>query len=180
MLTDEDKNHIRMEELFREEVRCELARQNNESKSWHDGLFESTRSRFLATAFVIPLFIWIHAYFQAGIQESKVEAAFIERIELEARERIAGNVVLLKQERPMFFTNINASYLYPEFKGWGMSVLLVELSQKSDSLPSQPLEKMKQAVRRGDARQVMQSAEALGWIENNGAQQNASRGKITR
>ncbi|WP_254274983.1 hypothetical protein [Halomonas sp. 3H] len=165
MLTDEDKYHIRLEELFRQEVRSELASQSDESKSWHENLFESTRSRFLATAFVIPFFIWMHAYFEAEIQERKSEAAFVERIELEVRERIAGNAILLKQESPMFFTNINAFYLYPEFKGWGVSVLLIELSNKGSSLPNKPLEKMEQAVRRGNASQVMHSAEALGWIE---------------
>ena len=164
MLTDKEKNHIRMEEVFREEVKREFASKNTECKSWRDGLFESTRSRFLATAFVIPFFLWIHAYFQSEIEASKAEATFVKRVELEIRERLAGHVNLLKQESPMFFTDINATYLYPEFNGWGMSVLLIELSKKSDSLPDQPLEKMKQGFRRSDTSQVMQSAEALGWI----------------
>ena len=55
-LNDEQKQMIRAEELFRLEVQIELARENAKNHSWVSGLFESSRSRFIATAFVVPFF----------------------------------------------------------------------------------------------------------------------------
>ena len=165
MLPEDRKEQIRLEEIYRAEIRQEISFQSEPEKNWVSGLFKSQRSRFVATAFIIPLFLWLFAYFQAEMSAAKEAERFTSRVTLEVKERVIQHNELLRQGSPMFFTNINRTHLYPEFSGWGMSVLLVELSNKNKNLSSDALKLMKQGFQSGSHSKILNAAASLGWVQ---------------
>lgn len=164
-LSGEEKERIRAEEIFRGEVQRILAAERGQESS-SPGLFDSPGRRFIATTFIIPLFIWLFTYLQAEIQESRVASRHVQQLQLEAKARIAETETLLREQSPRFIDDVDRIHFYPEFQGWKFTLVAYELQQKDSSLSRETLQRLIEGLREEDVKAVAAAAKDLGWYDD--------------
>ncbi len=135
MLSKEDKDRIRAEEIFRSEVQREI-REGQNKKGLLANLFRFFNSSFgiwFLSAVVLSSSLYIYKDIQSGRAESAQAQLRINKIDMELKERIKGFEAILKTAR----TNNNmatairrlseSESVYSEFLQYSFTGLIKEL-----------------------------------------------------
>ena len=111
MLTEEDKSHIREEEVYRSEIRRELETQKSTtmtpgSRAW--AFVQTPLGIWVLSTVLVGLIAWGYAQLQSALQRSTQKSQLIERTDTEAKSRVQQwlNMCKIRWVRSEFATSL--------------------------------------------------------------------------
>lgn len=183
MLSEEEKNRIRLEEIFREEVRSSL--NNSKPKTFQQktlAFLNSALGIWLLSSVALSLVSWSYSRLSESVEEERENKATIQKLDIEISARIRKFEAFLQTDSSnvMYFINLlsldnpstidkMAPVVFPEYSRRGMRSLLWELYSR---VP----ENEKGAVTRAldvAEKLSLRGAEAIKFIDGPSADENA-------
>ncbi len=164
MLSEEEKSKIREEEIYREEVKNSLldkAVKRNPIFSFLD----TQHGLFIASSFLLPMFIWLFTMLQVHFSSIEKTEAYIKKLDSEITFRVSNYYVHLdKGSFTSFETQINNSYLYPEFAGINIQGLMLELENRVKEREKSKITQARRAFINNDESNIRKSLNIRGWL----------------
>ncbi len=144
MLTDEEKNRIKYEEIFRQEIRLQLEGNNKPSSTWKKvwAIINTSFGIWLLSTIVVGLFTWSYARWEQDRTKQSQRNEVIRKLDIEISSRISSiksslnNVstlytyvrIMRSLGKPEEFGPIS-EIIFPEFQNRGLISLMFELLQ---------------------------------------------------
>jgi hypothetical protein len=144
MLTDEEKNRIKYEEIFRQEIRLQLEGNNKPSSTWKKvwAIINTSFGIWLLSTIVVGLFTWSYARWEQDRTKQSQRNEVIRKLDIEISSRISSiksslnNVstlytyvrIMRSLGKPEEFGPIS-EIIFPEFQNRSLISLMFELLQ---------------------------------------------------
>lgn len=163
MLSESDKQRIRAEEIYREQVRKTLL--TPERRSWWSFL-DTQRGLFVASSVVLPLCIWLFTALQAHYSTTEATQKAVVRLDNEITYRITNYWRYLQNGSvSAFVAEIDHRFAYPQYQGIKMQILMLELEKQLPQAQREPIAAARQALISGDKQRVHDSLMIRGWYQ---------------
>ncbi|XKE46110.1 hypothetical protein LG302_02940 [Halomonas organivorans] len=167
-ISEDRKREIRAEEVFRAEVRHELAtqaRQDHGVMGKIAAFMDTKHGMFFASSVLLPLLVWFYSYATNYYASQADRQQYHEKLEYEVQARLSrfsgklesGNVTGFRED-------VDRDHLYPQLAGYGMEMLLVELARTAPGDEVIALEDIRKAMDEGDAQRLLALLDQHGWI----------------
>lgn len=128
MLSDEEKERIRAEEIYRKEVQKELIDKPKRSGNVVFSFLDTQHGLFVSSMVVLPFLLWFFAFIQNSYSEYEANQKLIRKIDNEMVYRISNNQGRLESgDVAGFIEDVDRSYIYQEFSGVGVQGLMLQL-----------------------------------------------------
>ncbi len=171
-LSDQDRERIRAEEIFRFEVRKGIEHQEPEPSKWRQvcGFLNSTFGNFVCVAIVVPLFIWLFSAIQSNYAMTRVTEDLVRRLDTEISFRLRSYWYKLEKastraEVGEFVKSLDAEkWVFPEFSDRPMVSLMTELSRLIPEDRKADVEKARDALSRRNRNELTQVLTTRNWI----------------
>jgi len=183
MLNEEDKTRIRLEEIFREEVRAELS--TTKPKTWQKkslAFFNSALGIWLLSSVALGLVSWSYSRLSESIAEKKENNGAIQKLDIEITARIrrfeaflandSSNmmyfIALLSLDNPSTIDKMTP-VVFPEYSRRGLRSLLWELHSR---VPEDEKKAVARALKTAE-KFSLRGAESIRYLDASSEDENA-------
>ena len=163
MLSDEEKIKIREEEIYREEVRESLF---SKKKNPFFSFLDTQHGVFIASAIVLPVFMWLFTVLQTHYLHIQTTNDYIEKLDNEMTFRISNYYSHIEQGSLVHFkSQVNKSFVFPQFSGVGIQGLMLELEKNVPEKERDEILKARKSLISGNEDEVLKLINIRGWYD---------------
>ena len=163
MLSEEDMNKIREEEIYREEIKSAL--KDSEERHFLISFLNTQHGIFISSAIILPFILWFFSFIQFHYSSATEERDLIKIIDYEISFRISNYYNMLDEGNLIGFkTEIDDRYVFPQFQGVGIQGLILQLEGLVTDKDKQEIITARTSLISGNNDDIKTNLKIRGWV----------------
>ena len=164
MLSELEKEKIRAEEIYRNELRNDLKEKSENNGNVVLRFLDTQHGLFISSMVVLPFLLWFFAFVQNTYAEYNENKKLIEKIDYEMMYRVSNFENRLQSGDVIgFIEDIDRNYVYPEFSGVGVQGLMLQLEGLVGKTDRQQIVLARNSLISKDKTKIEESLRIRGW-----------------